>query len=111
MAQDLAPPRGVFVIVRDAGAAVGCGGLKSLDATVGEVKHMFVHSSHRGRGIGKQILLTLEDHARKLDMTRLLLDTNETLAEAIALYGRMGFVTIDRYNDNPYATHFFAKDL
>ena len=33
------------------------------------------------------------------------------LAEAIAMYGRLGYVAIERYNDNPYAQHWFEKRL
>ncbi len=37
------------------------------------------------------------------------LDTNAALAEAIALYQRAGYRAVERYNDNPWATHFFEK--
>jgi GNAT superfamily N-acetyltransferase len=108
---DLEPPKGVFFIVRHGDVAVGCGGLKILGDTTGEVKHMFVRPSHRGRGVGRQILTDIERHARTLGMTRVVLDTNECLTEAIALYERAGYVGIERYNPNPWATHFFAKGL
>ena len=39
------------------------------------------------------------------------LDTNGTLSEAIAMYGRAGYRPIERYNDNPYAQAFFEKAL
>jgi hypothetical protein len=40
-----------------------------------------------------------------------VLDTNATLREAIAMYERSGYHAIERYNDNPYAQRWFAKDL
>jgi hypothetical protein len=40
-----------------------------------------------------------------------VLDTNEVLTEAVAMYERNGYVAIERYNDNPYAHHWFAKRL
>lgn len=40
-----------------------------------------------------------------------MLDTNETLVEAIAMYERAGYTPIERYNDNPYAHHWFTKHL
>ena len=33
------------------------------------------------------------------------------LSEAISMYQRAGYHAIERYNDNPYAHHWFAKDL
>ncbi len=39
------------------------------------------------------------------------LDTNQALSEAIAMYERAGYLPIARYNDNPYATHFFQNTL
>ena len=40
-----------------------------------------------------------------------VLDTNSVLLEAIAMYGRSGYQAIERYNDNPYARHWFRKQL
>jgi ribosomal protein S18 acetylase RimI-like enzyme len=39
------------------------------------------------------------------------LDTNRSLVEAQALYRKLGYREIGRYNDNPYADHFFEKRL
>jgi ribosomal protein S18 acetylase RimI-like enzyme len=39
------------------------------------------------------------------------LDTNKSLTEAQALYRKLGYREIGRYNDNPYASHFFEKLL
>jgi GNAT superfamily N-acetyltransferase len=108
---DLAPPIGVFLVVHDDNEPVGCGALKTLDTTTGEVKHMFVHPGHRGQGVGRLILETIEHHARQRAFHRLVLDTSEYLTEAIALYQRAGYVLTDAYNTNHYATHWFAKDL
>ena len=44
-------------------------------------------------------------------MTTLRLDTNRALKEAHALYRKLGFVETARYNDNPYADHWFEKRI
>ena len=31
--------------------------------------------------------------------------------QAVAMYGRLGYAPIERYNDNPYATRWFEKTL
>jgi ribosomal protein S18 acetylase RimI-like enzyme len=39
------------------------------------------------------------------------LETNRTLNEAIALYRSAGYHEVDRFNDEPYAHHWFEKRL
>ena len=106
-----APPNGRFLLATRGTETVGCGGVQYLDETTAEVKRMWVSAGARGTGLGKRLLSRLEDAARADGRARVVLDTNETLAEALSLYRSAGYVDIDRYNDNPYATHFFAKDL
>ena len=57
------------------------------------------------------MLRELEALARRLGHTRVVLDTNGTLTEAIAMYERAGYTAIERYNDNPYAEAWFEKVL
>jgi GNAT superfamily N-acetyltransferase len=104
-------PHGAFVIVRDGAVSVGCGGVQRIDATAGEIKRMWIHADSRGIGLGRQLLDHLEWVAGQLGYTRVVLDTNATLTVAIAMYERAGYDAIERYNDNPYAQRWFAKDL
>ena len=109
---ELSPPQGLFLVVReDDGTAVGCGGLKLLDSHTAEIKRMWLHASTRGRGLGALLLDALENAARELGATNGVLDTNATLETAIAMYRRHGWQDVPAYNDNPYATHWFAKKL
>ena len=39
------------------------------------------------------------------------LDTNRSLTEAQALYRSAGYVEVPRFNDEPYAHHWFEKRL
>jgi len=107
----LVPPTGVFVVAVSDGEAVACGGLKTLAPGIGELKRMWVHDDWRGAGLGSRLLRHLEDRARALGHGTLRLDTNGVLTEAISMYERSGYRRIDRYNDNPWATHFFEKPL
>ena len=109
---ELSPPHGLFLVVRDDdGTAVGCGGVKLLDATHAEIKRMWLHASTRGRGLGALLLDALEDAARELGASEGVLDTNATLEAALALYRLHGWREVPAYNDNPYATHWFSKEL
>jgi DNA-binding MarR family transcriptional regulator/GNAT superfamily N-acetyltransferase len=107
----LVPPSGVFVVALSDGDPVACGGLQAIAAHAGELKRMWVHDDWRGAGLGSRLLRHLEDQSRALGHRIIRLDTNAALAEAIGMYQRAGYQAIERYNDNPWATHFFEKAL
>lgn len=106
---------GVFLVVEDAGAPVGCGGIRRLDvphpAVRYEVKHLYLRPSARGRGAGRALMEELERRARMLGATELVLDTNRSLEAAGALYARLGYRRIPPYNDNPNATDWYRRPL
>lgn len=111
-------PDATYVLATSDGEPVAYGGIRpepALSASSGqpvaEIKRMWVHGSWRGAGLGLRMLRHLEGLAREAGYRRVALDTNGALVEAIALYDRSGYRRIDRYNDNPYAEAFFAKDL
>ncbi len=104
------PPTGAFVIAELADqAVVGCGALLTIEPGVGEIKRMWVHPDVRGQGLASQLLRDLEARSRAMGHHRTVLDTNEVLLGAITMYERAGYEAIDRYNDNPYAHHWFEK--
>lgn len=107
-----APPAGVFLlVVDDADDAVGCGGIRMLDAERAEVKHLYLRPETRGRGWGRALLDELEARAAALGARTMVLDTNHTLEAAGALYRSSGYVETPPYNDNPNATRWYRKDL
>jgi len=107
--EELVPPAGLFLLAYLDGRPVGCGALKVTGRKAGEVKRMWVAPDVRGLGIAQRLLDTLEQHAARMGLSILRLDTNRTLKEARALYVRNGYREIARYNDNPYADHWFEK--
>ncbi|TKR33526.1 MarR family transcriptional regulator [Luteimonas gilva] len=107
--EELVPPAGIFVIARLDGQAVGCGALKVRGRKLGEIKRMWVAPAARGLGIAQRLLDALEHQAAGMGLNTLQLDTNRALKEAQALYLRNGYREIPRYNDNPYAHHWFEK--
>lgn len=105
------PPAGLFLVASLDGNTVGCAGLQHLDDRTSEIKRMWVSPAARGRGLAKRLLSRLEAEALAGGRTVVVLDTNATLTEAISLYQRRGYVSIERYNDNPYAQRWFRKVL
>jgi GNAT superfamily N-acetyltransferase len=111
-ADDFVSPDGCLLLVKDEnGTAVGCGGVRLLDPDTAEIKRMYLRSTMRGRGAGWKLLQALEAKAVDLGATRGVLDTNETLTSALALYRAAGWEEVPAYNENLEATHWFAKDL
>jgi DNA-binding MarR family transcriptional regulator/GNAT superfamily N-acetyltransferase len=109
--RDLIAPSGAFVLARVNGQPAGCGALKTLSPGTGEIMRMWVDRAHRGLGIGTRILEALEEQAAALGHRSVRLYTNRALAEAKAMYAANGYAEIGRYNDDPYADHWFEKRL
>jgi len=105
------PPRGVFLVIEDAGRVLGCGGIRQLNSGRFEVKHLWVRPQGRGAGLGRQLVAELERRAREWGAAELVLDTNESLAAAGGLYRSSGFEICEPYNDNPNATTWYRKQL
>lgn len=105
------PPDGVFIVARLDGRAVGCGALKRPGPETGEIKRLWIDPDTRGLGLGRKLLTALEDAARDMGFSRVRLDSNRTLTEAIALYKKCGYAEVARFNDDPYAQMWFEKVL
>lgn len=107
----LRAPGGAFVVALANGVPVGCGGVRTLADGTGEIKRMWVDPRWRGAGLGSRLLRHLEQLSADLGHRLVLLDTNDTLTEAIAMYRKHGYREVERYNDNPYARCWFEKQL
>jgi ribosomal protein S18 acetylase RimI-like enzyme len=53
----------------------------------------------------------LERRAREAGVRMVRLETNGNLKEAIHLYRSSGYREVAPFNDEPYAHHWFEKDL
>ena len=113
-ADEVLPGRGAFVIARaEQRMAVGCGAIRRMDATTAEIKRMYVIPKHRSMGAGHAILEKLEQVARELAVTRIVLETGARQPEAIALYEHCGYAKtplFGEYVDSPLSV-CMAKTL
>lgn len=110
-AAELTEPAGLLLVGRLHDEPIGCGGLKLHGEEPGEIKRMWVARSARGLGVGRRLLDELQRHALDRGVTAVRLDTNRSLYEAISLYRSAGFVEIEPFTDEPYAHHWFEKQL
>lgn len=108
---ELRLPAGLFLVATLRGEPIGSGALKFHDNDPAEIKRMWVAESARGLGLGRRILSELEEHAAKHGARSVRLETNKTLVEAISLYRSAGYREVAPFNDEPYAHHWFEKQI
>ncbi|MFD0621137.1 GNAT family N-acetyltransferase [Paenibacillus sp. GCM10027629] len=94
---------------------LGCGALKELDGTHGEIKSMRTSSSHLRKGVARQILEHIIAVAEQRHYKRLSLETGsiESFKAARNLYERAGFhycSPFAEYIEDPYSV-FMTKEL
>jgi GNAT superfamily N-acetyltransferase len=108
---ELRPPAGVLLLAWSGHTPVGCVALRLHGEQPAEVKRMWVSPAARGLGTGRCLLLEVERHARASGVRTLHLETNRTLVEAIGLYRSAGYVEVPAFNGEPFADHWFRKEL
>lgn len=75
--------------------ASGC--FKEIDHNSIEIKRMFVTPSQRRKGFSKNILFALENWAKELGYSIVLLETGKGQPEAISLYKKAGYKVTGNY--------------
>jgi len=80
---------------------LGCGAIKQLDATTGELKSMRTAAAHLRKGVAARILEHLLAVARARNYTRVSLETGsgQAFEPALALYRKYGFANGDAFGD------------
>jgi ribosomal protein S18 acetylase RimI-like enzyme len=109
------PPAGSLFLVRSATTdePLGCIGIRPMTAEgVCEMKRLYVAPHGRGLGLGKALIDAAIKESVRIGYVRMRLDTLPTMAAAIDLYRKNGFVQIDAYYDTPLTgTLFFERVL
>jgi putative acetyltransferase len=91
---------------------LGIGAVKRL-AGYAELKRVIVSATHRGRGIGRQIVLALKSVAAAQGLQVVQCETGVSHAAARKLYAKLGYVQIPAfgsYEDNAVSV-FLRKTL
>lgn len=93
------------------GQPIGYCGFLPIGERDAEIKKLWIDPAWRHHGVAGQLLDRVEGRAADSGFERVFLDTSDVLTTAVHLYERRGYQQIPRYNDNPNATLFFAKQL
>ncbi|MCW2132347.1 GNAT family N-acetyltransferase [Arthrobacter sp. VKM Ac-2550] len=96
-----------FWTVRDGQMLLGCGALKELTPTEGEIKSMCTASGARRRGVATLMLAQLLEVARSRGYERVSLETgsDESIAPARRLYRSHGFIECPPFADYSLDPH------
>jgi GNAT superfamily N-acetyltransferase len=105
------PPAGRFFVAYLHGEPVGCGAVKHHPDAPAEIKRMWIAAQARGLGLGRRLLKTLEACARAEGARVAHIETSAVLTEALSLYRSTGWVEVLPFNDEPFADHWFKKQL
>ena len=108
-------PEITFWTVWEGGQLLGCGAIRQLDASHGEIKSMRTSVRHRRKGVAAAMLRHILDEAQRRGYRRLSLETGSpaAFAAARALYARFGFRECGPFADYVEDTYsvFMTKEL
>jgi ribosomal protein S18 acetylase RimI-like enzyme len=113
-------PHGRIVLAESDGEIVAGGAIRPYKkdrasmADTAEFKRIWTSGRHRRRGLGRRVMAALEEAARDLGYTRVLLFTGPSQPEAVALYEGIGYRWVDPagFDDLPYPSAIpFAHEL
>lgn len=97
------------------GASAGCVALREIlrEERACEMKRLWVGSGFRGLGLGRLLIQEALTWAAQRGFQAMYLDTvPAAMPEASRLYLSLGFLPVDRYNENPVAgVEFFRKRI
>jgi putative acetyltransferase len=109
---DYAPPGGVLLVARQAGATTGMVALRRLDAGRCEMKRLYVRPAGRGSGVGRALAHRVIEEARARGYVEIVLDTLPIMGRAQEMYVALGFRDIPPYYPSPIAgTRYMALAL
>jgi DNA-binding MarR family transcriptional regulator/GNAT superfamily N-acetyltransferase len=108
---EVRPPAGQFYVAYLHGEPIGCGAVKHHPDAPAEIKRMWIAPQARGLGLGRRLLETLEACARTGGARVAYIETSAVLTEALSLYRSAGWVEVPPVNDEPFADHWFQKEL
>lgn len=64
-----------------------------------EIKRLFVRPAYRGQGLARRLVTAIERHAAAAGHRRFVLETGSDMADAIAVYTRLGYRLCPNFGD------------
>lgn len=106
---EYSPPKGALLIALENDQSAGCVALRKLTEDTCELKRLYVRPSLRRKGLGKSLVQSAIDQARRSGYVRLRLGTLPTMREALSLYRSLDFRQIKPYKLTPLRSAVFME--
>jgi len=97
-------PAGAFLLLLRDGESVAGGAFKRYDERTAELKRIWTHPLHRGKGLARRIVAELEAEALRRGYSRVYLTTGPRQPEARSLYLATGYTPL-------YDTELSAEEV
>ncbi|HEY5265609.1 MAG TPA: GNAT family N-acetyltransferase [Acidimicrobiales bacterium] len=103
---ELAAPRGIFLVARLDDHPIGGVGIRPIGETVshlGEIKRLWVRPDQRQHGVGTQLMSDIEERAKSIGYRQLYLETGYAQPEAVALYAATGWIRVEDFPEGTWS--------
>lgn len=103
IASELNNPLSLWLVAMEGDSVVGYVGSQTVLGWT-DMMNVAVHPDYRRKGIGEQLVISLEKELKKLESTCLTLEVRASNEPAKALYYKLGFLEVGRrknYYRNP----------
>lgn len=94
--ENIANPNNLYLIAENENEEVGFISFHTQNllhhcGRVGEIQEFFINESHRGKGIGRQIIEKIMQYAEKNKLKSIEVTTNKRRVENVMIYENLGF--------------------
>ncbi len=104
-------PGGAFKVLEDNGNIIGSYGVFYITETTCELRKMYLNPKYKGKGLGKKMMHDLFLTTASLGFTKIVLETNNRLKEAISLYKKYGFTKYNSEHLSDRCNYAMQKEL
>ena len=80
-----------FIVAENEGEIVGCCALQIIWSDLAEIKSLAVDKAHKGKGVGREIVISAIEQAQKIGISRIFALTLEP-----EFFLKMGFKAVDK---------------
>ena len=105
------PPQGRLLLAYSDGQLAGVACLRRIDATIAEVKRVYVRPACRGHGLGRILVNELIVEAQEAGYQWLRLDSVRFMHEAHHLYRSLGFQEIEPYAESEIPQEYWSRGI